>query len=133
MKIKEKQLLDYNYAFLSSSKLYSYFLTLSLLFSLQLIVGQYTYGQTDGENSQTATPKVDVTIEGTAADDRIKGGDGDDEITGEEGYDVLAGETGDDEIDGGEGNDQLNGGDGHDELIGGVGNDNIYGEKGMMK
>jgi Ca2+-binding RTX toxin-like protein len=42
-------------------------------------------------------PKVDVSIEGTSADDKIRGGDGDDEISGNKGDDILSGHEGNDE------------------------------------
>ena len=68
-------------------------------------------------------PKVDVSIEGTSADDKIRGGEGDDEISGNKGDDILSGHEGNDELDGGSGDDQLDGGEGTDELEGGKGED----------
>ena len=61
---------------------------ISLIFS-----GPFTYSQEENgpdalqdipDVSPTVKPKVDVTIEGTANDDKIRGGSGDDKITGEE-------------------------------------------------
>ena len=67
---------------------------------------QSVSGQTEEDIPQIVTPKVDVTIDGTAADDGIKGGNGDDRIDGKEGYDVIFGGSGDDRIHGGIGEDE---------------------------
>jgi len=50
---------------------------------------QNVNGQNNEDIFQPIKPKIDVTIDGTAADDKIKGGNGDDRINGEEGYDIL--------------------------------------------
>ena len=62
-------------------------------------------------------PKVDVSIDGTSAEDKIRGGDGDDEISGKKGDDILSGHEGNDELDGGSGDDRLDGGSGDDQLM----------------
>ena len=53
------------------------------------------------DSPEIVQPKVDVTIDDTAADDRIKGENGDDRINGKEGYDVLFGDPRENRIDSG--------------------------------
>ena len=107
---------------------------ISTIFSIQLTYSQEDIDSDESQNipqsSPTVKPKVDVTIEGTANDDKIRGGTGDDKIKGEEGYDTLEGSDGTDKIDGGEGDDKIKGGRGDDKIKGDEGNDRIEGNQG---
>ena len=66
-----------------------------------------------------------VTITGTASDDRLWGGVGTDHLAGGDGKDWINGGQGNDIVDGGAGDDTLEGGFGNDQLLGGDGNDLI--------
>ena len=68
-------------------------------------------------------PTDDMTLPGTAGQDKLTGGVGDDTLTGLGGNDVLIGGAGDDDLDGGAGDDVLTGGAGADKLDGGAGTD----------
>lgn len=132
MKIKKYKITNCYFVHQFSKRYLIVFSILFLLFTLQFMLVQSVSGQTEEEDiPQIVKPKVDVTIDGTPADDRIKGGNGNDRINGEEGYDVIFGGPGDDRIEGGQGNDELHGEDGDDDLRGGAGDDRIYGGRGI--
>jgi Ca2+-binding RTX toxin-like protein len=80
--------------------------------------------------SYADNPDIDLSIEGTSADDDIRGTEKNDEIDGKDGNDKLEGFFGDDKLYGDDGNDSLKGGKGNDLLDGGDGNDTLKGGKG---
>ena len=110
---------------------------------------------TDESVSSTASAAVvipNLTLAGTAGNDRLEGGIGTDNLSGLAGNDTLIGNDGNDTLDGGLGSDTLiggagddfifggasvddlrdvlYGGDGNDSLDGGYGNDELRGDAG---
>jgi Ca2+-binding RTX toxin-like protein len=78
----------------------------------------------DGELNDTINGGAgNDVITAAAGDDTISGGDGDDTINGGIGNDTLGGNAGADTINGGDGDDTINGGAGLDTLTGGAGAD----------
>lgn len=118
-------------------------ISLLLLLSLVILMSNEVDGQSNFSNSienevakdydPSGNLQIDVTIEGTAYDDKLRGGDGNDKIFGKEGNDIIIGEDGDDLLLGNEGDDILTGKEGDDELEGGEGNDQLDGGLGEDK
>ena len=74
-----------------------------------------------------------LTINGTAGDDKLTGGYGHDTISGNAGNDTIDGQAGSDTIHGGDGNDNLTGNFGDDRLYGEAGDDILLGGAGSDK
>ncbi|MQA25223.1 MAG: PPE domain-containing protein [Micromonosporaceae bacterium] len=86
----------------------------------------------EGNDTITVPPgaQVNLTLLGSAGDDKIKGGSGDERILAGDGDDTVEAGEGDDRISGGGGGDYIYGYRGDDVLSGGEGNDTLYGGAG---